>query len=149
VSERLSDRLRQIVDALALRPGLRVLEIGCGPGAMAREMARQVGPGGFVLAIDRSPAAVAQAAVNSAAEIAAGLLRFRQSSAELFALADGEPPFDLAVAIRVGALDGRHPGAGQRARAAIRSALVPGGRLLIDGGDPLREVALDEPRQAT
>ena len=32
----LSDRLRAILEALPLRPGLRVLEIGCGPGALAR-----------------------------------------------------------------------------------------------------------------
>ena len=38
----LSDRLREIVDALPLRAGSRVLEIGCGPGAMAREMAARI-----------------------------------------------------------------------------------------------------------
>jgi hypothetical protein len=30
------------------------------------------------------------------------------------------------------------------ARRRIRAALVPGGRLLIDGGDPLLEVGLDD-----
>ena len=142
MAERLSGRLRDIVEALPLRPGLRVLEIGCGPGAMARDMARRVGPSGQVLAIDRSPTAVRQAEVASASEIAAGLLRFRQASAETFTLEPGEPPFDLAVAIRVGALDGRHPEAGVLARAAIEAALQPGGRLFIDGGDPLLELPL-------
>ncbi len=140
--EALSARLREIVDALPLRPGMRVLEIGCGPGAMAREIARRLGSEGFVLAIDRSPAALRQAEAGSAAGIAAGTLAFRRSAAETFALARGEEPFDLAVAIRVGALDGRHPAAGILARAAIKAALKPGGRLLIDGGNPLREVDL-------
>ena len=44
----LSDRLRQFVYALPLRPGLRVIEIGCGPGAAAIEVAERVGPTGHV-----------------------------------------------------------------------------------------------------
>ena len=65
------------------------------------------------------------------------------SEVETFVLVPGEQPYDLAVAIRVGALDGRHPEAGAVARAAIKAALIPGGRLYVDGGDPLREVKLD------
>lgn len=141
--ERLSDRLQQIADALPLRPGLRIIEVGCGPGALAREMARRLGTG-FVLGIDRSATAIGQAESGSRDEIAAGMLAFRQAQAEDFVLQPGEAPFDLAIAIRVGALDGRHPKAGVRARAAIHAALVDGGRLLIDGGDPLRPVPFDE-----
>ncbi|HEY9010766.1 MAG TPA: methyltransferase domain-containing protein [Devosia sp.] len=140
--EKLSQRLRDIVDALPIRPGLRILEIGCGPGAMAREMARRLEGKGHVLGIDRSATAIAQSQAGSADETAAGTLSFRQSAAEAFKLAAGEEPFDLAVAIRVGALDGRHPEAGIPARAAIKAALKPGGKLYIDGGDPLREVDL-------
>ena len=136
-----SDRLMAVVDALPPRPGVRVLEIGCGPGAMAREMARRVGDG-HVLAIDRSATAIAQARSACAAEIESGRLSFRQASAEDFVLAAGEAPFDIAVAIRVGALDGRHPAAGVAARERIAAALVPGGRLYIDGGAPLREIPL-------
>lgn len=135
----LSPRLRAVVDALPLRPGLRVLEIGCGPGAMAREMATRIG-NGHVLAIDRSARAIAQAVAGSRKEIAAGKLEFRASPAETFALPPGEQPYDLAVAIRVGAFDGRHPEIAEAALACIRAALVPGGKLFIDGGDPLREL---------
>ena len=53
-----------------------------------------------------------------------------------------EAAYDLAFAIRVGAFDGRHPRAGEQARRRIRAALVPGGKLLIDGGSPLRESSL-------
>lgn len=141
MANELSARLLAIVNALPLRDGLRVLEIGCGPGAAAREIARRIG-GGHVLAIDRSAKAIAQAQSTSADEIASGRLSFRQVAAEDFELAPGEAPFDLALAVRVGALDGRHPQAGIRARARIRVALVPGGQLLIDGGSPLREVQL-------
>jgi hypothetical protein len=51
------------------------------------------------------------------------------------------------VAIRVGALDGRHPEAEQASLAAIRAALKPGGRLYIDGGEPLREIGLANGRK--
>ncbi len=64
----------------------------------------------------------------------------RHCAAEDFTLDDGEAPFDLAFAMRVGALDGRHPEIERQALECIRSALVPGGRLFIDGGDPLREI---------
>ncbi|UVC07814.1 class I SAM-dependent methyltransferase [Rhizobium sp. TH2] len=137
----ISPRLLAIVDALPLRPGIRVLEIGCGPGAMAREIAARIG-NGHVLAIDRSAKAIALAIAGSDAEISPGTLEFRKSTAETFTLRPGEQPYDLAVAVRVGALDGRHPEAGILARAAIKAALVPGGKLFIDGGDPVREVVL-------
>lgn len=135
----LSPRLAAIVAALPLRPGIRVLEIGCGPGAMARAMALRVGAG-HVLGIDRSAKAVARALAGSPALIATGRLAFRQVAIEDFERAPGEAPFDLAVAIRVGVLDGRHPGREAAALRRLAAALVPGGRLHLDGGDPLRTV---------
>jgi SAM-dependent methyltransferase len=137
----LSVRLAEIVAALPLRPGMRVLEIGCGPGVAAREVLSRIGDG-RVLAIDRSAKAIAQARAASVSELEAGRLEFRQAAAEQFELLPGERPYDLAFAIRVGALDGRHPAQGRAALAQIRQALVPGGRLFIDGGDPLQEIAL-------
>jgi cyclopropane fatty-acyl-phospholipid synthase-like methyltransferase len=141
MAERLSPRLTAIVEALPLRPGLRVLEIGCGPGAAAREIARRIGDG-HVLAIDRSAKAIAQATAAARAEIAAGRLTLRQIAAEDLDLAPGEASYDIALAVRVGAFDGRHPEAGRRALRRIAAALVSGGRLFIDGGDPLREIPL-------
>ncbi|MCV9935570.1 class I SAM-dependent methyltransferase [Boseaceae bacterium BT-24-1] len=132
----LSPRLRTLIDTLPLRDGMRVLEIGCGPGAAAREIVRRVG-GGHVLAIDRSANAIALARRASQAEIAAGRLSLRQVAAEQFELAPGEPPYDLAFAIRVGALDGRHPEAGKLVRRRIAAALIPGGLLYINRGDRL------------
>ena len=138
---RLSPRLAAIVDALPLRPGLRVLEIGCGTGAAAREVARRIG-NGAVLGIDRSAKAIAIANAGANRETATGRLEFRQVAVEAFSLNPGEQPYDIAFAVRVGALDGRHPEAGRLALQRIREALVPGGRLFVDGGDPLREIAL-------
>src|SRR5690606_35666294 len=61
---KLSPRLAAIVEALPLRGGMRVLEIGCGPGVAARAVLQRVGTG-HVLAIDRSAKAIAQAVASS------------------------------------------------------------------------------------
>jgi ubiquinone/menaquinone biosynthesis C-methylase UbiE len=137
----LSPRLAEIVNALPIRPGMRVLEIGCGSGAAARAVAAQLGTG-HILAVDRSSKAIAQARQLAAAEIASGRMSLRQVSAEELELLPGEELFDLAFAIRVGVLDGRHPEAGRLAVARIAAMLRPGGRLFVDGGRPLRELPL-------
>lgn len=137
----LSHRLAAIVDALPLRPGLRVLEVGGAPGAAARAVAARISPGGHILVIDRSATGVAQIERLAATEIEHGLLSTRCVAAEDFELGEDEAPFDLAFAVRVGALDGRHPRAGELAMIRIRAALVPGGTILIDGGDPLRTLS--------
>lgn len=49
------------VQALELRPGHAVADIGCGPGEDAREMARRVAPGGSVTGVDASAAMIAEA----------------------------------------------------------------------------------------
>ena len=138
---RLSPRLEAVVNALPLEPGIRVLEIGCGTGAAARAVAARIGDG-HILAIDRSAKAIEQARAASRAEIDAGRLSLRQVAIEDFRLHPGEAPFHVAFAVRVGVLDGRHPEFEMRAHRAIARALVPNGRLFIDGGNPLREVAL-------
>ncbi|GIG35890.1 SAM-dependent methyltransferase [Cellulomonas pakistanensis] len=139
----LSPRLRGVVDALPLRPGLRVLEVGGAPGAAAREVAERVGPGGHVLVLDRSEAGIARTREACRALVEAGRLSTLCAPVEDFALPPGTAPFDLAFACRVGALDGRHPRLRGPALGCLRAALVPGGVLLVDTGDPLAVVRLD------
>lgn len=138
----ISPRILEAVMALPLHRGVRVLEIGCGPGVAAREIVRRC-PGAYVLGIDRSAVAIRQATAGSQEQIALGQLAFRVAAAEAFALEPGEEPFHFAFALRVGAFDGRHPAAGTLALPRIAAALMPGGRLFIDGGNPLRELRLD------
>lgn len=142
MSNKLSKRLAEAVDALPLKEGIRILEIGCGPGAMARELSKRI-KNGYVLAIDRSAKAIEQAVSNSTEEIKTGKLLFKQAAIESFEFDSSERPFDIAVAIRVGALDGRHPEIEKQALQKITNALVPQGRLFIDGGNPLKEILLD------
>jgi SAM-dependent methyltransferase len=137
----LSPRLAAIVHALPLRPDSRVLEIGCGPGAAARAVAARV-TSGHILAIDRSAAAVAQARAAAADLIATGRMSVRHVAVEHLALSEGEEPYEIIFAVRVGALDGRHPKAGELALRRIASVATRNARLFIDGGDPLRELAI-------
>lgn len=50
-----------MIEQLALRRGMRVLELGCGAGDDARQLARRVGAEGHVLGIDAAPTMVAEA----------------------------------------------------------------------------------------
>jgi len=45
------------LDALKLKPGESVLELGCGPGMGVRAALKRVGPTGFVAGVDQSPTA--------------------------------------------------------------------------------------------
>jgi ubiquinone/menaquinone biosynthesis C-methylase UbiE len=49
----------RVVDALALQPGERVADLGCGPGLLALELAARVGEAGAVVCIDASESMVA------------------------------------------------------------------------------------------
>jgi ubiquinone/menaquinone biosynthesis C-methylase UbiE len=55
-----------LVDELAVRPGERVLDIGCGRGAALLPLARAAGPTGSALGIDLAPAMVARTAADAA-----------------------------------------------------------------------------------
>jgi cyclopropane fatty-acyl-phospholipid synthase-like methyltransferase len=144
MATRLSLRLARIVEALPLEPHLRVLEIGCGPGAAARAIADQLSTG-HILAIDRSAKAINQLTIRSSRQISSGRMSARQVAIEDFVLAEDEQPFDLVLAVRVGALDGRHPEGEQEALQRIAAATAPHARLFIDGGHPLRERPITRP----
>jgi ubiquinone/menaquinone biosynthesis C-methylase UbiE len=120
---RVSERLRAIVDRLDLRPGQRVLEIGCGHGVAATLVCERI-PGGRLTAVDSSPQMIDAAARRNAAWVAAGTAEFLV--AHLEALDLGARRFDLAFAVRVG-LFHREP---ERARALVAPWLAPGGRVL-------------------
>ena len=91
----MSDRLRAVVDGLGIRPGDRVLEIGCGHGVAATFVCEA---GGRLTAVDRSPKMVAAAARRNAAF--AGMAEF--VTGELETLDLGGRRFDVVLAVRVG-----------------------------------------------
>ena len=57
----LAPATRMIFDAAGIRSGMRVLDLGCGPGDVTFVAADLVGPDGYVVGVDRSPEALAQA----------------------------------------------------------------------------------------
>ncbi|WP_205600302.1 MULTISPECIES: class I SAM-dependent methyltransferase [Sphingobacterium] len=145
LKNKLSERLTGIVNALPINDETRILEIGCGSGAMAREISRQL-KNGHILAIDRSAKAISQAISLSRNELESGKLTFRQIAMEDFDMNADEQPFDIAIAVRVGALDGRHPNIEKQTLRKIAESLTKSGKLFIDGGNPLKEIFLDEYR---
>jgi SAM-dependent methyltransferase len=109
------------MDALLVKPGERVLDIGCGPGTTAVELATRVGPSGEVVGVDLSPAMAATATRRAAA---AGMANARFVAADA-QTADLGRSFDAAFS-RFGVMFFTDPGA---AFANIARALRPGGRI--------------------
>jgi SAM-dependent methyltransferase len=54
-----------MLEQLALRRGMHVLEVGCGAGDDVRQFARRVGAGGRVLGVDSAPPMIAEATRRS------------------------------------------------------------------------------------
>jgi ubiquinone/menaquinone biosynthesis C-methylase UbiE len=51
----------RLLDQLAIRPGDRVIEFGCGPGGLSRRILRRLGTGGVLVGVDASDGLIAQA----------------------------------------------------------------------------------------
>jgi SAM-dependent methyltransferase len=125
---------RRALAALAPRPGESVLDIGCGGGETALDLARAVAPDGTVMGIDLSAAVLA-----FARRAAAGCerVRFVEADAQLFPF---EPAsFDAAFS-RFGVMFFADPIA---AFVNIRRSLRPNGRLAFVCWRALEENQLD------
>lgn len=94
----MSARLSAVVEELAVRPGDRVLEIGCGHGVAATLVCERL-VDGRLTAVDRSSTMIEAAARRNAEHVATGRAEFLV--ADLEALDLGERRFDLVFAVRV------------------------------------------------
>jgi SAM-dependent methyltransferase len=113
-----------LVDAAGPAPGERVLDVGCGTGAVARVAARRVGSGGSVAGADPNAGMLAEARARAAAS---GLdaVDWRQAPAEALPFADAA--FDV-VLCQQGLQFMPDPAA---ALADMARVLKPGGRLAL------------------
>jgi arsenite methyltransferase len=50
----MQDQRRRVIELLAPEPGMQILDVGCGPGHLAAELAEAVGPTGQVVGVDVS-----------------------------------------------------------------------------------------------
>jgi SAM-dependent methyltransferase len=102
-----------------LRPGMRVLDLGCGPGSITLGLAEAVAPGETV-GVDVQPSQVAQAQALSASR---GVMNVRFEVADVYRLPFPDGSFDAVFAHAV-LMHLREP---VRALLEVRRVLRPGG----------------------
>jgi SAM-dependent methyltransferase len=107
----------------AVKSGERVVDVGCGCGATALELAAKVGPSGFVLGVDISAPMLGRAR-ERAHDLAISNIQFVESDASTYPFGGDA---DLVFS-RVGVMFFSDPAAGF---ANLRRALRPGGRLVF------------------
>jgi ubiquinone/menaquinone biosynthesis C-methylase UbiE len=113
-----------ILDRMALESGMKVLDVGCGPGRLAIPAAKRVGPTGSVVALDIQPEMLNRLRERIAAQKLTNIQTIQAGAG------DGAVPhdtFDRALLVTVlGEIPDR-----QAALAEIFAALKPGGVLSI------------------
>jgi SAM-dependent methyltransferase len=113
---------RELLAALDLQPGQRVLELGAGTGDLARRLARAVGPTGSVFATD-----IAEGMVELLRDAATGLPNVEVARLDAVDIDAPDASVD-AVVFRMGLMFVAEP---WRALVECRRVLTPTGRLAL------------------
>jgi SAM-dependent methyltransferase len=113
---------------VGLRPGMLVVEVGCGSGNIACWVAGQIGPGGSVIGIDNSPAQIEQARKQAEAR---GLRNIEFHVADAYSPRLPESAFDIAYC-RLVLMHLLRPA---DALQAMRSLVKPGGTVVCEEMD--------------
>ena len=119
---------------LELRPGDRVIDVGCGAGQTCQQLAERVGDTGTVLGVDISPAMIAHAANRTAA---LNQVSIKLADAQTYPFPSGSAE---AIFSRFGVMFFDDPVA---AFSNLRCALSPEGRLAFVCWRSLEENELD------
>jgi SAM-dependent methyltransferase len=112
----------RVLDALRLREGERVADLGCGPGLLALDMRARVGDGGAIEGIDLSPDMIALAQRRCAAYANIGM---RVGDVGALPFQDGA--FDAAVCTQVY----EYVPDVERALRELHRVVRPGGRVAV------------------
>jgi len=129
-----------LIKRSGFKPGMRVLEIGCGSGAYTTFVARAVGPGGTVEALDIQPAMLAQLEKKLALPENSDITNINTHEASAYELPFEDGSIDLVYLITVlFEIPDRN-----KALAEIQRVLKPGGILAVteflpDPDYPLRK----------
>ena len=110
---------------LNIADGERVLDVGCGSGAVTREIGRRVGKRGLAVGLDPSPALLAVARELAKEKGLGDRVEFREGNALQLPFPDRS--FDAVVCVTVLS----HVPSGEAAIAELIRVLRPGGRLGI------------------
>ncbi|HEY8188563.1 MAG TPA: methyltransferase domain-containing protein [Pyrinomonadaceae bacterium] len=129
ITEQQVNMREALIQHARLEPGMRVLDLACGTGDPALEIARRVGPSGHVTATDLSPQMVDECRKNASA---AGIANMDFATADAENLQFGPECFDR-VTSRLGAMYFVDV---QRALAEIKRVLVTGGIVTLQVWGP-------------
>jgi ubiquinone/menaquinone biosynthesis C-methylase UbiE len=80
----------RVIELAGARPGMRILDLACGPGNLSRRLAAQVAPGGELVGVDLAPGMIELAR-------SAGIPNARFEIMDIERLEFGEATFDAAV----------------------------------------------------
>lgn len=117
----MAGELQLATQALAVRPGDGVLDVGCGPGNFCRPFARAVGPAGLAVGLDASPSMLARAVRDTPDRD----VEYVRGDAEGLPFRDAS--FDAVCCFAaLNLLDDPH-----RALLEMARVLTPGGRLAV------------------
>lgn len=121
----------RVMEQLALKPGMRVADVGCGPGRLTLPIARAIGPDGEVVALDiqqamldRMARRLDQAGITNVRPVCGGA-------------GEGHLPTESVDRALLSTVLGEIPDR-ERALREIHDALKPGGYLVVAEviGDP-------------
>lgn len=118
------------LDQLAVAPGERALDVGCGSGAVTRELARRVAPHGVAVGLDPSPALLVVARELADGDGVGPYVDFREGDARAIPAPDAD--FDAVVA----ATSLAHIPDGERAIPELVRVARAGGRVGVFDRDP-------------
>ncbi|MFJ4676294.1 methyltransferase domain-containing protein [Kitasatospora sp. NPDC088783] len=111
-----------------LRPGQRLLDVGCGPGTITADLAELVGPDGRVVGIEPVPEVLAEAAALAARR---GLAHLSYEVADVYRLPYADASFDVVHAHQVL----QHLADPVAALREMRRVTAPGGVIAVRDSD--------------